>query len=130
MKKNKYKFTLYGRLPALNKELRRNNFGNSKIKGDLELWISNEIKTQLRGVRIRDPFAMAIKWYNPNRRRDHDNIEYGIKYILDAAQKAGLIANDGPKFYNGGVMHMHGLDREHPRIEIWFITNHQWHIDL
>jgi len=36
-------------------------------------------------------------WIESNKRRDPDNVAFAKKFILDAAQKAGLIENDGHK---------------------------------
>jgi Holliday junction resolvase RusA-like endonuclease len=42
-----------------------------------------------------DKLFLHLIWYEPNKRRDPDNIAAFIKFILDALQKEKVIANDG-----------------------------------
>jgi|LAHU01.1.fsa_nt_gb Holliday junction resolvase RusA-like endonuclease len=43
-------------------------------------------------------FDMSVEWHEELRgtkHRDVDNIRFGVKFILDALQEAGVIGNDG-----------------------------------
>lgn len=39
----------------------------------------------------------VFTWFEPDMRRDPDNIHGGIKFILDGMKNAGFIENDGQK---------------------------------
>ncbi len=47
--------------------------------------------------RIDYPVKLTISWFEPNARRDIDNISFGAKFILDGLIEAGKIKNDGRK---------------------------------
>ncbi len=70
---------------------------------------------------MRKKFAMQFKWYHQNMRKDQDNVEFGKKFIMDAAQKAGLIENDNWKWAGGNTIHEHYVDPLQPRCEVAFI---------
>lgn len=128
MHKQKFAFTIYGELPNLNEEIQKkggpkHGIGYSKWKKKVEDNIVLYIKHQLPGVRISDQFAMVFKWHSKNRMKDQDNIEFGKKYIMDGAQKAGLISGDGWKQAGGNTLHLHFIDAANPRVECFFITN-------
>lgn len=48
-----------------------------------------------------DKLFLYLIWFEPNRRRDPDNIAAFIKFILDALQKEKIIDNDGWKNISG-----------------------------
>lgn len=52
----------------------------------------------MRGVHIRNPVIIHYEWYEPNRKRDLDNIAgFGHKVIQDALVECGVLENDGWK---------------------------------
>lgn len=60
-------------------------------------------------------------WYEPNARRDKDNISgYGRKVIQDALVRGGFLAGDGWRDIIGFSDEFH-VDRERPRIEVEII---------
>jgi Holliday junction resolvase RusA-like endonuclease len=67
-----------------------------------------------------EPFDRAyldIVWYEPNRRRDLDNIAAGKKFILDGLQAIGKIENDGWKQI-AGFTDTFEVDKQDPRVEV------------
>lgn len=59
-----------------------------------------------------------FSWYLKDKRTDLDNISFMQKFILDAAQHAGVIANDN---LNQVIEIRHTfieVDKENPRVEI------------
>ena len=60
---------------------------------------------------------IEITWYEPNVKRDVDNIMGGQKFILDGLVKAGVIKNDNRKHVNS-ISHKFETDRLNPRVEI------------
>lgn len=76
------------------------------------------IRSQLRGVRIKKPVTMLYSWYEPNRKRDLDNVSsYGRKVIQDALVHCGVLHNDGWKQILGFSDRFY-VDRKEPRIEV------------
>jgi Holliday junction resolvase RusA-like endonuclease len=67
---------------------------------------------------------IAITWYKPNNRQDHDNIAFGIKFVLDGLIKAEILQNDSPKFI-GSIHHHFELDKNRSFIgcEVEFIPS-------
>ena len=90
------------KIPTLNEVInieRRNRFAAAKLKATTE---QNIIKSLLLAVRTSIPEAAypihtSYKWYRKDKRTDPSNVAFGIKYIEDALQTAGMIRNDGPK---------------------------------
>jgi len=41
---------------------------------------------------------VIFTWFTPNERKDHDNICFAKKFILDGIVKAGVLPNDNPKY--------------------------------
>ena len=89
----KYSFTIHGRLKGLNDYIdacRRNPKGGGRFKHKEQAWVSLCVRNKLRGVKIRRPVIIHYHWYEPNRRRDLDNIAgFGHKVIQDALVECG-----------------------------------------
>lgn len=123
-----HKLIIDGTLPNLNDYLQaeRQTFrrgGKFTTKGnelkqtnqDLVIW---QIRQQLRGIHINNPIILKYDFYEPNKKRDLDNISaFAHKIIQDALVKAGTIDNDGWKNILG-FMDQFYCDRENPRIEV------------
>lgn len=114
------KFTIPGRLDGLNeytKANRGNKYqGNSTKRKNQEriFWAIREAK-----LRIIDkyPVKLKITWYEPNLRRDVDNITMGVKFILDELVRESILIDDSQKFVKG-IYHTVKVDKENPRIEV------------
>jgi hypothetical protein len=68
----------------------------------------------------RPPVHRAIvrcHWYTANKRRDPDNIEAGVKYVLDGLVTAGVLPGDGWR-HVAGIEHTFAVDKQQPRVEI------------
>ena len=123
-----YKFTVKQTLPSLNEYLaaERVNFGGRKgintkgnhMKHDYQQWIIYAIRSQLRGVKITKPVMMRYHFYEPNRKRDLDNIlSVASKFIQDSMVLAGLIPDDSQQ-YICYIEAVASVDRVNPRIEV------------
>ena len=121
------KFTIEGRLSGLNEytnACRNNRYsGNNMKKKNQE----SVIKGILKGVRERSlcwvykyPVKIKITWYEPNKRRDIDNVTFGTKFILDALVQKEILKDDSQKYVNG-IEHIVLTDKENPRIEVEII---------
>ena len=75
-------------------------------------------RKQLRGVKFTGPVVMRYTWYEPNRRRDKDNISsFGRKCIQDALVRAGVLRNDGWAEIVG-FSDRFEVDKKCPRVEV------------
>ena len=108
-----------GRLPSLNEVIntnRGNKYAGNKMKKETDAYIQLCIKSQCR--KKFDRISISFKWYEPNRRRDFDNIASGKKFILDALVKTGVIPNDGWKNIAPKFTDEFYYDKDNPRVEI------------
>lgn len=114
------KFTIRGKLPGLNDYItaeRTNKYAGAKMKKEWEAIVMHEARA-LRGVQFEKPVHMLYQWYEPNKRRDKDNISsFGRKVIQDALVKGGWLANDGWKNIEDFEDRFF-VDRKNPRIEV------------
>lgn len=123
-----YRFFISGTLPNLNDYLQAErqtirHKGKFTTKGN-ELKQTNQqvviyaIREQLKGLKIDKPIHITYHFFEPNRKRDLDNISaFAHKVIQDAMVKSGLIANDGWKEIIG-FTDVFEVDKENPRIEV------------
>ncbi len=116
-----YLLTIPGTLPNLNDYIaaeRTNRHKGAKMKADSGNIVAVAIRQCLRGVRIEKPVHMEYTWYEPNKRRDLDNISsFGRKVIQDALVNAAVLKDDGWK-YVVGFSDRFEVDKENPRIEV------------
>ena len=42
-------------------------------------------------------YDVVFNWYKPDNRKDHDNIAFGKKFILDGLVQAKILKTDSPK---------------------------------
>lgn len=109
-----------GQLNSLNdytRACRTNRYTGAKMKSDNEAIVSLYIRMQLNGVHFPNKVALDFKWYEPNRRRDPDNVCFAHKFILDALVNNGIIKGDSQKYITG-LNDDFFVDREFPRIEV------------
>ena len=115
------KFIIPGRLPGLNDmtdAARGNKYASAQMKKEyteLVAWCAKSAR-----LPHFDRVDLIITWYEPNKKRDKDNIMAGQKFILDGLVQAGVIANDGWKQV-GKITHDCQVDRENPRVEVELI---------
>lgn len=113
--------TIPGRLNNLNDYIaaeRTNRHAGAKMKAENEAVVSAHIRKCLKGVTIGSPVRMHYRWYEPDKRRDLDNVSsFGRKVIQDALVKCGVLENDGWKQV-AGFDDAFYVDRKNPRIEV------------
>lgn len=116
--------TIKGRLPGLNEYIAACNSAyaeGNRMKQesvDLVMW---HILSQMRGVRFTKPVFIMFTYYEPNKRRDHDNVSsFARKAIQDALVKCSTIKDDGWGYVTGH-MDFFEVDKENPRIVVEFI---------
>jgi len=110
------KFDIEGRLPGLNEmiEAAKSHFGAyasmKQTYTDMVAWLAKKLP-KYQQVNI------TITWYEPNEKRDPDNIMAGQKFILDGLVMAGVIPNDSQRHIKG-ILHRFRVDGENPRVEV------------
>lgn len=88
------------RLPSLNEyisQLNKNRYMANHFKQLVERELVWTIKASTMKP-IDKPCIVYVKYHEPDRRRDVDNIYSANKFILDALRKAGIIQNDSQKY--------------------------------
>lgn len=112
-------FEIPGRLPGLNEIIDAAKQGKGKYQPyalmkekytEMIAWIAKKLPSY-------EKVALVITWYEPNSRRDPDNIMAGQKFILDALVHAGVIPNDSQRYIQG-ILHRFRVDKQNPRIEV------------
>lgn len=109
-----------GSLPNLNdytKACRTNRIVGAKMKKDAERVITLYILQQLKGISFKDTVEFNFRWYEPNKKRDLDNICFAKKFILDALVSNGIIIADGWRGVVGFTDNFF-VDKSFPRIEV------------
>lgn len=90
-------FTISGKLPGLNEYIKACRTGaqvGAQMKKKQQKYVEGFIP------KFADPFTepvvIKIYYYEPNKRRDPDNISgFARKVILDALVKSGILKDDG-----------------------------------
>lgn len=120
----KYELIIKGRLDGLNDYTsanRTNPHKGGKMKADNEQIVIYAIREQLRRLHIQKPVKLEFAWYEPNKRRDHDNVSsFGRKVIQDALVKCKVLQDDGWKFVTG-FSDVFYCDKVDPRIEVLIV---------
>lgn len=116
-----YLLTIPGRLDGLNNYTAANRMNYQKggrMKKANEEMIIWYIREQLAGVHINGPVLIYYRFYEPNRKRDNDNIlSCASKFVQDSLTKTHVLQDDTqkciPHFYFDTF-----VDKENPRIEV------------
>lgn len=114
------RFIVQGKLPSLN-EYTSANRTNVYLGNNMKKKTENSIIFAIRQANLpkvdKYPIKLKITWYEPNKRRDLDNIVFATKFIQDALVKAGILENDSQR-YIVCLEHTVKIDRENPRVEV------------
>lgn len=114
------KFTIIGRLSGLNEYIssnRSNRYAGAKSKRDNQNIVIQAIREAKLSKVGKYPTRLKITWYEPNIKRDVDNITFAVKFILDALVETEILVDDSQKFVNG-IEHEILVDKDNPRIEV------------
>ena len=111
LKAERQTFRVRGKFTTKGNELKQTN--QKRV-----IWI---LRQQLRGIHINKPIYIRYRFYEPNMKRDLDNISaFAHKIIQDALVKAEIIYNDGWKNIVG-FSDSFAVDKNNPRIEVELI---------
>ena len=119
-----------GQLPTLNNytaACRSNRYVGARMKKDCERIITAHIRKQIPDIHFDGAVRLDFKWYEPNKKRDLDNICFAKKFILDALVSNGTIRTDN---WQGvlGFTDTFYVDADNPRIEVKIegVTDYIW----
>lgn len=122
----RYTLIIAGRLDNMNdytSACRTNQYKGAKLKQKNENVVKQAIYEQLGRLRIKNPVRMLYRWYEPNKRRDLDNISaFGRKVIQDALVDTRVLQDDGWKYVKGFQDEFY-VDKGNPRIEVEIIED-------
>lgn len=113
------RLVIKGRLPGLNEYInaeRRNRYQAAKMKREAEKIVIWSAKAS-RLKKVKNPVMMFYTWFEPNKKRDKDNITFGRKIIQDALVKGGYLPGDGWAHIIGFADEFQ-VDKKEPRIEV------------
>ena len=118
----KQMFFIEGALPGYNDFINAAKSGKGGARKYTQLKATTEkaICYYIRQQKIKPcmkPVFVTVRWYEPNRKRDRDNIVSTIKEIMDALRSTSVIRNDTWKWVTGIRQDVY-LDAEFPRIEV------------
>lgn len=121
MAKTTYKFIIRGRLPSLNEYCKAERTGYhcaNNMKKSCQRAVEADIR-RFKLKPIKRPVKILYRFYEPNRRRDKDNIA-GVahKFIQDALVNAGILKDDGWDYITGFSDEFY-IDKSKPRIEVY-----------
>jgi Holliday junction resolvase RusA-like endonuclease len=113
------KFDIPGRLPGTNEiieaaKLRGRNYKEYAVMKDT---YTNMVAWLAKKLPKYEKIKLVIIWYEPNEKRDIDNIAGGTKFICDGLVRAGTIPNDTRKHIKS-IRHEFETDRDNPRVEV------------
>ena len=117
------------KLPSLNDYIKAERVringrsGNFTTKGALlkkewQSYISLFIRRDLKRLKIEKPVIIHYHYFAENRKRDLGNIHAPCqKFVEDALQDCGVIANDNQKCVVGFTASF-DIDKQNPRVEV------------
>ena len=118
---NRLTFTIEGKLDGLNEYIkaeRTNRYTAAKLKHKNQSWVCLCIKSQLRAKKIAGAAYIHYHFYEPNAKRDWDNVSgYAHKVIQDALVECKVLKDDSQR-YVVGFSDSFDIDRKNPRIEV------------
>lgn len=93
------------KLPSLNEYInacRSSRYGGATFKTGVEDNIIHFIHKACLNKTLKPmgetPCELVITFFEKTKKRDVDNIQSSVKFILDALQKAGILKNDSRKY--------------------------------
>lgn len=117
-----YKVVCSGKFPTLNEYIAAMNshyHNGNKFKKEYQRGCELYIMRDLRGVKITNPVFIRYRYFEPNKKRDLDNIAgFFHKVFQDALTARGVLKNDGWAQIVGFEDRFF-TDAKAPRVEIY-----------
>lgn len=113
-------FFVPGPLPSMNemiaaaKGYNGRGFAYAKMKQEWTTLVA-QCATAANLTLVLNPVAISCQWNEKHRRRDIDNVQAGVKFVLDGLVQAGILVNDTQaKVWQ--LTHSIVLDKTHPGV--------------
>lgn len=119
-----FSFTIHGTFPSFNEYVNaqrsRNVYFANHMKQELTDMVTDAILCTkvVEDINPKTPIAIGIDWYEPNARRDIDNISYAKKFILDGMVRANVIPDDSQKYVCSIAYEHFFVSKSFPRVEV------------
>lgn len=114
-------FTISGKLPGLNEYIKACRTGaqvGAQMKKKQQKYVEGFIP---KADPFTTPVIVKISYYEPNKRRDPDNISgFARKVIFDALVDAGILKDDGQDEIER-IVESWGIDKKDPCIIVEII---------
>ncbi|PHR23608.1 MAG: Holliday junction resolvase [Desulfotalea sp.] len=100
-----YSLRILCTIPTLNEYInveRANRYSAAALKKK----VGKKVAMEAMGFKLpkNTKFDLLLTWYKKDNRKDHDNISFGIKFILDGIVSTGALKGDSPRFI-GNISH-------------------------
>lgn len=110
-----------GRFPGLNEYVRAER-ANRYRAADMKRRETERVRLAALSqsappLQCSRPAVVSIAWYEPNARRDVDNVAFAAKFVLDGLVAAKVLPGDSRR-YVSEVRSVVLTDRERPRVEV------------
>lgn len=113
-------FVIRDRLPGMNEytaQQRKNKYGGAYMKKYAQKAVEGYIRAS-KLKKVESPVYIQYTFYEPNKRRDKDNIAgFAHKVIQDALVACRILEDDGWNNITGFSDDFH-VDKKEPRIEV------------
>lgn len=114
--RSKQRFFISGRFPGLNEIIAEAKSHPMRYATKKREWTNIVIMTALQHkIKTVRKANIHLMWLEPNCRRDPDNIQAGIKFILDGLVLAGVLKNDG-WHQIGSLSHSFEISKDRPGV--------------
>lgn len=119
----KAKLTICGRFPGANDYIKAERT-NRHMASAMKRKYTDAVCLAAINKRLpafKEPVFVTVDWWEKNKRRDPDNIRFGIKFVLDGLVRAGVLVNDTQAWILG-IEDRYHVDRDNPRVTITLQT--------
>lgn len=110
---------LLNRLPGMNDIIDAAKHGKGRYQpySEMKNYYQSILNRYFNKLPKFDTVAITIDWYEPNKRRDVDNITAGTKFLMDSLVKCEVIKDDSQKYVKA-IHHNIFTDKNNPKIVI------------
>ena len=85
---------------------RSNRYRAARFKKEMTELVAYACLAQ-RVPKMSQITSFTLLWHHKNKRKDFDNVEFGVKWIKDGMVMAGCIPNDGWAHFPPRTLHEH-----------------------
>ena len=113
-------FVIEGRLPSANEFINagyKNRFFANNMKAQAEKKIAEAIEKYGR-PHFEKPVKIGFVWFEPNARKDCDNVAFAKKFVQDALVRSGVLDDDSRKHVAGYIGEEFPVDKDNPRVVV------------